>query len=746
MADESANRRLEAVVFTDLEGYTAMVQQNEREALKAIDAHREVLYDQVPRHNGKIVQFYGDGSLSFHDSVLDAVNCAVELQKNYLSRTPAVPVRIGIHLGDIIFRQNSIFGDGVNVASRIQNLGIAGSILISRKVYEEIKNHPHLPTKFLFNAQLKNVLEPVGVYAIDLPFLKIPEVKASPSKALIPTRVKHTLRWLAYLSLLTLAIITAVLLRKNNSVTKRLENNRAAVDSIEKLAVLPFNNLTQIADLAEVSKMAAHWITSGLAAEPDLKILSYDAVGLLADGGLNNPETRQQFSTSTGTVKLIEGDYFKEGNQLIFKSSIRDALTGEYLWNFPEVRAPMDDVLQGIVKLENEIKGYLVSRMDNLLTPPNYEAYKSYLEAKDYWMADDGRALEALNKSIQLDSGFLNAYFLKLDYFYNTRQYAEAAQALEAMEKHFPTASLTERERNRFYYHIADVEGNNQKAFEYFMQEYEVDPTDISLNTDAAILALEYVNDPEKCLDILNQIPFDHLDFNQCTYCLNRLETGIRSYIALGKLAKAREVSAYVPARHNKLHLSQVQTRMYARTADTTALDALIQSIWPQVYDSVDLAYLVSWIPSEFALIGDHRQEIKYANIALKLVENAGPTLELAKTLQHLGQYQKADAMYLALAGNDKQNRYEIARSGVLKAIMGNPKAARDAITFLQQNRLPYDYGIMPYYQALIYAQLGEKEQTSAKLQEAIGEGRKFTLERFRYEPDFAPYYQSNDQ
>ncbi|MCB0658532.1 MAG: adenylate/guanylate cyclase domain-containing protein [Saprospiraceae bacterium] len=746
MAEERENRKLVAVVFTDLEGYTAMVQQDERKALQYIDAHRDALFQLVPQYHGKIVQFYGDGSLSYHESVLDAVQCALALQKIYLEADPVVPVRIGIHLGDIIFRGDSIFGDGVNVASRIQALGKAGCILVSQKVADEIKNHPQLPLQYLYNAELKNVKEPVPVYALNFPFLVVPEAPSDQAKHLLAEPRRNRMFWVVIVAFLVLVTgLITIFNKKIFSNHPTVAFNPSMVDTIHKIAVLPFSNLTMSDDLAEVSKMAAHWISHGLALDPKVKVLSYDAVDLLSKEGLGDAQKREQFAISTGAVTLVEGDYFKEGNQLIFKTSIRDAKTGDYLFHFPQVEIPVSDALAGIEAVENQVKGYLASQNDNLLTPPNYEAYKAYITAKELWDDDDEAAYEELNKAIQLDSTFLDAYFLRLDYYYNTRQYAEAAQALTDLEMRFPPSELTDRERNRFYYHNADVNGNNRKAFEYYMSEYQVDPTDIFINTDASVLALEYVNDPEKCVEILNQIPYDHLNFDQCEYCLIRLEMGIRSYLQLGQIDHARQVASYIPARHDKLFLSQVQSRYLAHLSDTTALDALMENTWAQVYDSTSLDYLMAWVPSEFALLGNHRLEKKYASRALKRLENKGPSLELAKTLQHLDRYQEAWKVYNNLAQTNRDNRYELARSAVLDVKLGRKNAALDIISQLENNRKAFDYGFVPYYQALIYTQLGDREQTANKMQQAIQEGRKYYLERFQNEPDFAPYYQTGD-
>src|SRR5215217_7437536 len=111
-----ATRQLAAIMFTDIEGYTAIMNRNEEEANACRHRHREVFEKVTPAYGGKILQYYGDGTLSIFSSVIDAVNAAIEMQKQY-SQSPQVPLRIGIHLGDVTVDDSGVYGDGVNLAS-----------------------------------------------------------------------------------------------------------------------------------------------------------------------------------------------------------------------------------------------------------------------------------------------------------------------------------------------------------------------------------------------------------------------------------------------------------------------------------------------------------------------------------------------------------------------------------------------------------------------------------------------------
>src|SRR3954471_2930519 len=159
-------RQLAAIMFSDMTGYTALMQQNEQLAKHKRRRLKQVLETSVAAYNGKILQHYGDGALSIFNSAIDGVNCAVEIQQA-LQQEPKVELRIGIHTGDISIENETIYGDGVNLASRIESLAVPGSIFISEKVLDEIKNQVNLTAREMGYFELKNIMNPVRVFAID---------------------------------------------------------------------------------------------------------------------------------------------------------------------------------------------------------------------------------------------------------------------------------------------------------------------------------------------------------------------------------------------------------------------------------------------------------------------------------------------------------------------------------------------------------------------------------------------------
>ncbi|HNP22498.1 MAG TPA: response regulator [Panacibacter sp.] len=172
----SNQRRLAAILFTDIVGYTAMMQQSEERAVTVIKRHLAELQHSVSAHAGEVLNDYGDGSLSVFASATNAVHCAMELQLS-LQKKPVVPLRVGLHIGEIFFEEGKILGDGVNVASRIQSLGIENSILFSSEIYDKIKNNSMFSAVSLGNFEFKNVSKAIEVFALANEGFTIPSKK-----------------------------------------------------------------------------------------------------------------------------------------------------------------------------------------------------------------------------------------------------------------------------------------------------------------------------------------------------------------------------------------------------------------------------------------------------------------------------------------------------------------------------------------------------------------------------------------
>lgn len=258
----SSDRRLAAIMFTDIVGYTSMMQRDEGEALHTIERHRSILEKYTREYKGRVLQYYGDGSLSIFPSALEAVECALNIQKE-LTQDPKVPLRIGIHLGDVKLQGDSVFGNGVNMASRIESLGVAGSILITDTIYYLVRNHAEVKTIALGNFRLKNVDYPVPVYALANDFLSVPKtadmpgrIKASPGK----------FTWITALAGLIILILAVYGLFFREEGRDRYER------SDKSIAVLPFENRSNDPQQEYFSDGITDDIISHLVKISDLKV------------------------------------------------------------------------------------------------------------------------------------------------------------------------------------------------------------------------------------------------------------------------------------------------------------------------------------------------------------------------------------------------------------------------------------------------------------------------------------------
>jgi class 3 adenylate cyclase len=134
------SRKLAIMVFADIAGYSAMMQADEVKALTVLDRFRAILEDGVANQAAKIVQYYGDGCLLSFESALHCLRACLSMQRQFIAQE--VPVRIGMHIGDVLYKNDNAFGDGVNVASRIESLGVPGAILMSKTIRDQVKNQP----------------------------------------------------------------------------------------------------------------------------------------------------------------------------------------------------------------------------------------------------------------------------------------------------------------------------------------------------------------------------------------------------------------------------------------------------------------------------------------------------------------------------------------------------------------------------------------------------------------------------
>src|SRR5210317_174262 len=172
MADEGFKRKLAAILSADVEGYSRLMDDDEEATVRTLTSYRNAITDLVQQFRGRVVDAPGDNLLAEFTSVVDAVNCAVEIQRDLAERNTELPYnrqmqfRIGVNLGDVIDEDGRIYGDGINIAARVESMAEAGGICISGRAYDQVANKLGLEYEDLGEHQVKNISTPIRVYRV----------------------------------------------------------------------------------------------------------------------------------------------------------------------------------------------------------------------------------------------------------------------------------------------------------------------------------------------------------------------------------------------------------------------------------------------------------------------------------------------------------------------------------------------------------------------------------------------------
>jgi len=364
-------RMLAAIMFTDMVGYTAMMQENERYAKTLRDKHRDVLERLVAEHRGQILQYYGDGTLSIFGSAIEAALCSARIQQE-LQNEPKVPLRIGIHAGDIVYDDDGVYGDGVNVASRVENIALPGSVLVTDKINDELKNQQEISSVFLGRFELKNVKQLVKIYGVKAEGLVIP----TPDE--ITGKTSH---------------------------------------SANSVAVLPFVNLSAEKDNEYFSDGITEEILNALAKVGGLSVTSRTSSFAFKGKNIDIREIGKKLGVKT----VIEGSVRKYRNRVRVTAQLIDSENGYHKWSenydrdLEDIFAVQDEIAKSIVnQLKKSISLHQPAKELVKATTENIESYNLYLKGLFYWnkWAPDFvlRAIKLFEEAIALCPNFALAY------------------------------------------------------------------------------------------------------------------------------------------------------------------------------------------------------------------------------------------------------------------------------------------------------------------------------------------------
>jgi len=422
MATEDFKRKLTAILSADVKGYSRLMGEDDQATVRTITAYREVITEAVQKHRGRVVDSPGDNILAEFGSVIDAVSSAVEIQEELKTRNAELPedrkmeFRIGVNLGDVIHEEERIYGDGVNVAARVESLAEAGGICVSGTVFDQIESKLPLGYEYLGEQSVKNISKPVRIYKA----LMDPEAvgKVVGEKRTEPRRGLKV----------ALVVVTVLLLIVGGLLIWRTAFPPVEVASVEKMAfplpdkpsiaVLPFNNLSEDPKQEYFSDGLTEEIISALSSVPKLFVIARNSTFTYK----GKPVKVQQVSEELGVRYVLEGSVRKSGDKIRITAQLIDALNGHHLWarqydrNLDDIFAVQDEITIRIitamqVKLTEGEQARAIAKGTN-----NLEAYLKSLEANELVsrINPDSNALgkQLAEEAVALDPEYSWAYYV----------------------------------------------------------------------------------------------------------------------------------------------------------------------------------------------------------------------------------------------------------------------------------------------------------------------------------------------
>ena len=388
MADQGFKRKLSAILSADVEGYSRLMGEDEEATIRTLTTYRELMSTLIHKHRGRVVDTPGDNLLAEFGSVVDSVRCAVEIQEELRMRNAELPenrrmvFRIGINLGDVVEEEERIYGDGVNIAARVEGLAEGGGICISGTVYDSIKNKLTLSYESIGEHTVKNIKEPVRVYRMRVG----PEVETQQESG--PKRWTRP----------ALAAVIAIILIVGGVMIWNYYFRLPSVEAADpekmahplpekpSIAVLPFDNLSGDPEQEYIVDGITENITMALSRIPELFVIARNSTFTYK----GKPTKVKQVAEELGVRYVLEGSVQKSGERFRITGQLIDAIKGHHVW-----AESYDRELKDIFVLQDEITIKIISAIDKKLLKggeltvhnstsdtKNLQAYLKILEAR----------------------------------------------------------------------------------------------------------------------------------------------------------------------------------------------------------------------------------------------------------------------------------------------------------------------------------------------------------------------------
>jgi len=433
MTQEGIKRKISAILSADVVGYSRLMEKDEVATVQTLGSYRKTVSSLIEQHNGRVIDFIGDNLLSEFASVVDAVQCAVEIQHVIKAKNAVLPenrrmeFRIGINLGDVIEEEDRLYGDGVNIAARIEGLADAGGICISGSAYEQIESKLALGYEDLGKHTVKNISRPVQVYRIPMDSGTMTE--AAKVKAAGERKWRNTA--IALFIVIVLGIGSAAVwyryLRSHTTPAEvaSVETKTAPTDKVEppvsekpSIAVLPFVNISGDPEQEYFSDGMTEEIITRLSMHSMLSVIARNSTFTYK----GKPVKVQQVGRELGVRYVVEGSVRKAGNRIRITAQLIDATTESHLW-----AKTYDRELKDIFSLQDEIAEQIVvslgvgisaaekARVRRIPTE-NLTAYDSFLRGLDhlsrFTKEENAKAREMFERAVELDPEYAIAYVL----------------------------------------------------------------------------------------------------------------------------------------------------------------------------------------------------------------------------------------------------------------------------------------------------------------------------------------------
>ncbi|MBW1713210.1 MAG: tetratricopeptide repeat protein [Deltaproteobacteria bacterium] len=428
MNQEHLERRLAAIFSADVKGYSRLMGDDEAATVQTIKEYRQVLGDLIQKHRGRVVDSPGDNLLAEFGSVVEAVECAVEVQKEIKKRNAGLPqkrkmeFRIGVNLGDVIVDGQQIFGDGVNIAARLEGLAESGGVCIAGNVYDQVQSKLDLNYTFLGKKRVRNIARPIRAYQIVID-REAPAKDRRPEPSPEPGK-KHKALW-------TTVIVVAVLLI-GTGLGWQLSRHRptppspppatvpqaAAPQMPDKpsIAVLPFVNMSGEEEQEYFSDGMTEDIITDLSKVSGLYVISRNSVFTYKGQAVRV----EQVSRELGVRYVLEGSVRKAGDRVRITAQLIEGTTGRHLW-----AERYDRELKDIFDLQDEVTEKIVTALKVRLTQgekerveteetKNTKAYELVLQARNicrvYTPESNDKGRELFKKALEIDPGYALAH------------------------------------------------------------------------------------------------------------------------------------------------------------------------------------------------------------------------------------------------------------------------------------------------------------------------------------------------